>query len=126
MASRRWRVAASHPVIGRILLVTDLTMPRLGGVALAAALLRQRPNLPILYMSGYGEGGLADGGVLVPSVRLLSKPFDAAALCAAVADALAGPTEPDAPARPSTWRPVATQHVARRDPARSDPARHVG
>jgi hypothetical protein len=41
-------------------------------------------------MSGYGEEGLADGGVLAPSVRLLPKPFSAADLYTAVAAALAG------------------------------------
>jgi PAS domain S-box-containing protein len=61
---------------GRIdLLLTDLTMPRMGGADLAARLLEGRPDLPIVYMSGYGEDQLAEHGVIDSSVRLLSKPF---------------------------------------------------
>ncbi len=70
------------------LLLTDLTMPRSGGVALAAALTEQRPGLLVVYMSGYGEARLAEGGVLDPSVRLLSKPFSVVELADAVAGAL--------------------------------------
>jgi len=68
------QVAEQHA--GEIhLLLTDLVMPRMGGRALAAELLRSRPQLKILYMSGY-----ADAATLAPDAhdlegRLLTKPF---------------------------------------------------
>jgi CheY-like chemotaxis protein len=57
------------------LLVTDVVMPNLGGPALAAALLRLRPTLPVLFMSGHAPGevgaGLPEGAL----TDLLPKPF---------------------------------------------------
>lgn len=69
-------------------LLTDLTMPRLGGVELAQRLAVERPDVRVVYMSGYGEDRLAEDGVLAPEVHLLHKPFDMAALLGAIDDAL--------------------------------------
>lgn len=80
-------VARTIPVID--VLLTDLTMPNMGGVELAATLIAERPGLPVVYMSGYGEEQLAQDGVLPAGVRLLHKPFDVAALTAIVGEALA-------------------------------------
>jgi two-component system cell cycle sensor histidine kinase/response regulator CckA len=58
------------------LLLTDVVMPEMSGVALAAALRRRRPDLRVLYMSGYTEeeivrrGDVGEGGL-----PLLQKPF---------------------------------------------------
>jgi two-component system, cell cycle sensor histidine kinase and response regulator CckA len=60
------------------LLLTDVVMPEMGGVALATALRERRPELRVLYMSGYteeeivrrGEAGEGEGGL-----PLLQKPF---------------------------------------------------
>ncbi|MBM3943452.1 MAG: response regulator [SAR202 cluster bacterium] len=38
------------------LLITDIVMPQMGGVELANQVRSQRPDLPILFMSGYAEG----------------------------------------------------------------------
>lgn len=57
------------------LILTDLTMPRMGGIAMAARISELRPDVPVIFMSGYGESALAQDGVLDPSIRLLSKPF---------------------------------------------------
>jgi PAS domain S-box-containing protein len=61
------------------LLLTDMVMPKLGGVEIAAALREARPELKVLYMSGYAEGALAPGA-LGPATTLLEKPFSFATL----------------------------------------------
>ncbi|MFL5299982.1 MAG: ATP-binding protein, partial [Anaeromyxobacteraceae bacterium] len=66
------------------LLVTDVVMPGVDGRALAEDLLRRHPALRVLYVSGYPQDALADGGVLAPGVELLPKPFTPAALLARV------------------------------------------
>ena len=71
------------------LLLTDLTMPRMGGAALAARLTAERPGLRVLFMSGYGEDRLGGGDPRDPAIRLLPKPFRVDALTEAVAAALA-------------------------------------
>jgi hypothetical protein len=72
------------------LLLTDNTMPRMSGLALAAEITRIRPDLPVLMVSGYAEN--ADPEVLRASgVRAtLRKPHTARELGAALL-ALLGP-----------------------------------
>ncbi len=66
------QVAASHA--GPIdLLLTDVTMPRLGGVELAQALLAARPEARVLFMSGHAERARLQTSRLVGEV--LEKPF---------------------------------------------------
>jgi two-component system cell cycle sensor histidine kinase/response regulator CckA len=79
-------LAATLPVID--VLLTDLTMPRLGGADLARRLTDARPGLPVVYMSGFGEDRLAVDGVLPTRVRLLHKPFDVDTLARAIDEAL--------------------------------------
>jgi two-component system, cell cycle sensor histidine kinase and response regulator CckA len=57
------------------LLVTDVVMPGMGGVDLAQALRESRPELRVLYMSGYTEGRLEREGVLGQEAAFLAKPF---------------------------------------------------
>jgi two-component system, cell cycle sensor histidine kinase and response regulator CckA len=57
------------------LLLTDVIMPNMGGEQLAAELLRTRPNLKVLSMSGYPNDGVAWSGTLASAVVLLEKPF---------------------------------------------------
>jgi two-component system cell cycle sensor histidine kinase/response regulator CckA len=58
------------------LLVTDLVMPRLGGADLAEKLQAQRPELPVLFVSGHAEPGDASPDARVEGARFLQKPFD--------------------------------------------------
>ncbi len=68
------RVAESHP--GQIdLLVTDLTMPHMGGRELASKLLAQRSNLKVLFVSGYMETSLVSPGEAGCVTDFLQKPF---------------------------------------------------
>ncbi len=57
---------------GRIhLLLTDVVMPRLGGVGLATQIAVRRPRLPVLYTSGY----MADPRLMEPGAPFLPKPY---------------------------------------------------
>ena len=71
------------------LLFTDVVMP--GGMTgrdLANAARVRRPDLRVLYTSGYTENAIVHHGRLDPGVRLLSKPYDRRSLAAAVRAAL--------------------------------------
>jgi PAS domain S-box-containing protein len=57
------------------LLLTDVVMPRMLGKDVATQLATERPDLHILYMSGYAQPTLAAQGTLEPDVLLLEKPF---------------------------------------------------
>jgi PAS domain S-box-containing protein len=72
------------------LLVTDVVMPGLSGPALAAAVGDTWPGTQVLFISGYTDGMLQSLGLTPRTSRLLVKPFTAATLLQAVAEALAG------------------------------------
>jgi signal transduction histidine kinase/CheY-like chemotaxis protein len=63
------------------LLLTDVTMPRMKGPELASRLAGPRPQMRVIYMSGYNEEPLL-GGEGAP--LCLQKPFSAQALARAV------------------------------------------
>jgi two-component system cell cycle sensor histidine kinase/response regulator CckA len=66
----------SREHIGPIhLLVTDLVMPGLSGPALADELTLRRPDMRVLFMSGYAESAVAAGGRLRRGAAFLAKPF---------------------------------------------------
>jgi PAS domain S-box-containing protein len=73
---------ATHPAIE--LLLTDVVMPGLHGPALAAEIHRERPGLPVIYMSGYAESILAARSAMPDDVILLYKPVSARDLLAAI------------------------------------------
>jgi two-component system NtrC family sensor kinase len=64
----------SHPDIA--LLFTDVVLPHgMNGRQLADDALRLRPNLPILFATGYTRNAIIHQGRLDPDVELLTKPF---------------------------------------------------
>jgi signal transduction histidine kinase len=57
------------------LLVTDVVMPGISGRELAEALRLSKPDLKVLYMSGYTDEAIVRHGVLEEGVQFLQKPF---------------------------------------------------
>jgi PAS domain S-box-containing protein len=73
------------------LLLTDIIIPGTSGRELAKRITKQHPDTRVLYMSGYTDNVLAQGGILEPGVAFLQKPFTPAALVQKVRDVLDSP-----------------------------------
>ena len=61
-------------------LLTDVVMPGASGPELTMELIKQRPTLKVIYMSGYTEDAIVHHGVLDAGITFLHKPFTAAGL----------------------------------------------
>jgi signal transduction histidine kinase len=57
-------------------LVTDIVMPLMSGPELALRVARIRPNIPVLFVSGYTDQALIHQGLRRPGTFFLQKPFD--------------------------------------------------
>jgi PAS domain S-box-containing protein len=73
------------------LVVTDVVMPQLNGHELYQRLLRLRPNLKALFISGYTGESVAQLGVLTEGSEFLQKPFRPDTLVRKVRKMLDGP-----------------------------------
>jgi signal transduction histidine kinase/CheY-like chemotaxis protein len=82
-------MAANHPDPIH-LLVTDVVMPQVSGPQVAQRLAPARPDMKVLYMSGYAEHAVIHHGVLDPGAAFLHKPFSLDVLAAKVREALNG------------------------------------
>ena len=81
------RLSAEHP--GKIaLLVTDVVMPQMGGLELARRLLAERPEMKVLYVSGYSESDMNEQGILASELEFLEKPFTPQAITRKVKELL--------------------------------------
>jgi DNA-binding response OmpR family regulator len=104
------QIAVAHEGVIHLLL-TDVIMPGMNGRELAQRISEIRPNVKVLYMSGYTENVVGHNGMLDAGVRLLQKPFSLRNLKSKVREVLdARPavevTLPTPPAEPRADLPV--------------------
>jgi two-component system cell cycle sensor histidine kinase/response regulator CckA len=71
-------------------LITDVVMPGMGGRELARRVSAARPNIKVLFLSGYTEDAIIHEGVLEPGTAFLQKPFTLQMLSRKVREVLRG------------------------------------
>jgi CheY-like chemotaxis protein len=76
------------------LLLTDVVMPGMFGNEVARRVHAVRPDLPVLYMSGYAQPILDTHGAFANQIDLLEKPFTEATLLTRVRRAIDNNTQP--------------------------------
>jgi DNA-binding response OmpR family regulator len=86
-AEEALRIIAAEPAKIHLLL-TDLVMPRTSGRQLAEMIRPLRPDIAILYMSGYTDDVVIRRGVLEAGMAFIQKPFGADDLSRRVREAL--------------------------------------
>jgi CheY-like chemotaxis protein len=72
-AAAALRVLAADPDVA--VLLTDVIMPEMDGRRLADAALKLRPDLKVVYMTGYTRNAVVHNGVLDAGTHLIGKPF---------------------------------------------------
>jgi CheY-like chemotaxis protein len=77
-AAAALRLLKAHPEI--VLLFTDIIMPDVNGAKLAEEARRLRPDLKVLFTTGYTRNAVVHNGVLDAGVELIGKPFTLEAL----------------------------------------------
>jgi two-component system cell cycle sensor histidine kinase/response regulator CckA len=83
-------LAGKYP--GKIdLLLTDVVMHPLPGPDLAEELIRTRPEMKVIFISGYANPSLAPDGVLTAGTILVNKPFTMKILSAKLREVLESP-----------------------------------
>jgi PAS domain S-box-containing protein len=70
------------------LVLTDVIMPTMSGRELVKKLSARNPKMRVLYMSGYTDNVIAQGGVLEEGLAFLQKPFTPRALSQKVREVL--------------------------------------
>jgi two-component system cell cycle sensor histidine kinase/response regulator CckA len=68
------RVARDYPETIH-LAITDVVMPNMGGAKLAEHLTLERPQMKVLYVSGYAENTILQHGTIELTANFLQKPF---------------------------------------------------
>ena len=77
-AAAALRLIDAHPEI--VLMFTDVVMPDVNGARLAEMARAKRPDLKVLFTTGYTRNAVVHNGVLDPGVELIGKPFSLEAL----------------------------------------------
>jgi DNA-binding NtrC family response regulator len=81
------RIAREHGA--RIdLLLTDVIMPEMNGKELYSQIVNLRPQIKVIFMSGYTDNVIAHHGVLDEGLHFLQKPFSIGALARTVVGVL--------------------------------------
>lgn len=70
------------------LLLTDVVMPQLNGRRLAELLQPERPEMKVIYISGYTNDAIIRNGILNEEVSFLQKPFSSAVLAHTIRESL--------------------------------------
>jgi two-component system cell cycle sensor histidine kinase/response regulator CckA len=71
------------------ILVTDVVMPRMNGRELSERVTALRPEIRVLFMSGYTDDVISQHGVLAPGTEFIQKPFSPEALARRVGELIA-------------------------------------
>ncbi|MEV0899035.1 PAS domain S-box protein [Actinoplanes sp. NPDC049802] len=79
---------AENPATHIDLLLTDVIMPNMHGQELAECVRHLRPEIPVVYMSGYAQPFITGEGTLEPNTILITKPFTQAELIEHLREAL--------------------------------------
>ena len=75
------------------LLLTDVVMPKMSGPRVAEKITAMRPDIKVLYMSGYTDDAIAHHGILGQDIPFLQKPFSPHALRKKIREVLGGNPE---------------------------------
>ena len=67
---------------------TDIVMPNMNGRQMTDEALKRRPDLRVLYTTGYTRNAVVHNGTLDPGVKLLGKPYTLAQLARGIRDIL--------------------------------------
>jgi len=82
-------LAVSDQHLGNLdIVVTDIVMPRMGGVEMVERLKPKRANLAVIFMSGYTEVAALENAKIGSDSILLNKPFSSEILAHKIAEAL--------------------------------------
>ena len=76
------------PQIDTGCIITDIRMPEITGIELLKQVRQQKPDLPVIVITGHGDIALAVEAMKIGAVDFLEKPFDDDILIAAVKSAL--------------------------------------
>jgi CheY-like chemotaxis protein len=88
-ATTALREISAHPEIN--LLFTDIVMPGMNGRKLADEVARSRPEIKVLFTTGFTRNAVVHGGVLDAGVNFISKPFTIEQLAAKISGVFAQP-----------------------------------
>jgi hypothetical protein len=70
------------------LMITDIVMPQMGGARLAGELASGRPDMKVLFVSGYAETTFRHHGEIDVTTRFLQKPFSLKTLARKIREVL--------------------------------------
>ena len=77
------------------LVLTDVVMPGMSGDELVSRIQLLRPEVKVLFMSGYADHAVVHHGVIEAGMFFLQKPFTPALLAQKVREVLESPSRPD-------------------------------
>ena len=76
------------------LMISDVGLPGMSGRELAEVARSHRPDLPILFVTGYAENAAIRSGFLGANMEMITKPFALDVLAAKIGEMLQAPVEP--------------------------------